>query len=527
MDEMTAGGQTDLGYEAVAEDEATEVAAEAASAKAAASGLAVEARGLAFSYPGGTPVFQGLDWQVPAGAFLLMVGATGSGKTTLLRSLKPEIAPAGERAGMLRVFGTSLDAWSVGDSAAGIGYVAQSPENQLVCDTVWHELAFGLENLGVPQDVMHRRVAEVAHFFGIEPWMRRATADLSGGQKQMVNLAGMLAMQPRLLLLDEPTAQLDPVAEKNFLHALFRINRELGITVVVATHAPEAMADYATGCVCLDEGRMRPLALEEVRRGWVASAPSVPASAAARVSAPSPSCVLEARDAYFRYAKDADWVLRGLDLAVMRAGIHAVVGGNGCGKSTLLRVLAGALRPERGRAKNACADAQALLPQDPKALFACDTVLEELREWERRCGYGDAAVDAAARRFGLEGLLDRHPYDLSGGQQQKLAFAKVLLTDPALLLLDEPTKGLDAPSKCEVAHALVSCANEGRTVVMVTHDLAFASLVADDVSLLFDGEMACTEPARQFFAGNLFYRPAPDGFVRLFPSRSAEGRAAS
>ena len=526
MDEMTAGGQTDLGYEAVAEDEATEVAAEAASAKAAASGLAVEARGLAFSYPGGTPVFQGLDWQVPAGAFLLMVGATGSGKTTLLRSLKPEIAPAGERAGMLRVFGTSLDAWSVGDSAAGIGYVAQSPENQLVCDTVWHELAFGLENLGVPQDVMHRRVAEVAHFFGIEPWMRRATADLSGGQKQMVNLAGVLAMQPRLLLLDEPTAQLDPVAEKNFLHALFRINRELGITVVVATHAPEAMADYATGCVCLDEGRMRPLALEEVRRGWVASAPSVPASAAARVSAPSPSCVLEARDAYFRYAKDADWVLRGLDLAVMRAGIHAVVGGNGCGKSTLLRVLAGALRPERGRAKNACADAQALLPQDPKALFACDTVLEELREWERRCGYGDAAVDAAARRFGLEGLLDRHPYDLSGGQQQKLAFAKVLLTDPALLL-DEPTKGLDAPSKCEVAHALVSCANEGRTVVMVTHDLAFASLVADDVSLLFDGEMACTEPARQFFAGNLFYRPAPDGFVRLFPSRSAEGRAAS
>lgn len=504
---------------------------------------AIDVSSLSFSYPGCTPVLRNVNWRVAQGAFVLLVGATGSGKTTLLRLLKPEVAPSGCKTGDLCVLGTSLDAWRPVDSAAGIGYVAQNPENQLVCDTVWHELAFGLENLGVSQDVMRRRIAEVAHFFGIEPWMRRAVAGLSGGQKQTVNLAGVLAMQSRLLLLDEPTAQLDPVAEKNFLHLLFRVNRELGITVVVATHAPEAMADYATECICLEDGRAKPLPLAQVKAGWVASGAAIPASVRAAgnsvaapaagdsasspvagnsATAPAIASVLSVDDAYFRYAKGADWVLRGIDIAVARGSIHAIVGGNGCGKSTLLRVFAGALRPERGRVKNACARMQALLPQDPKALFVCDTVREELDEWQKRCGYDDEAVCAMARRFGLDALFDRHPYDLSGGQQQKLAFAKLLLTSPDLLLLDEPTKGLDAPSRLEVAHALRACAHEGRTIVMATHDLAFVSAVADNVSLLFDGEVACTEPTGQFFEGNLFYRPAPDGFTRLFSASEAE-----
>ena len=192
-----------------------------------ASVKAIEARGFAFRYPESTASIGPLDWTVEEGAFQLLVGATGSGKTTLLSSCKPAIAPAGERAGALRAFGRPVDELDAREAAATVGYVAQSPENQIVCDSVWHELAFGLENLGVEQDEMRRRVAEVAHFFGIEPWFRRSVAELSGGQKQMTTLAGTLAMQPRLLLLDEPTAQLDPVAEKNFLHALFRVNREL------------------------------------------------------------------------------------------------------------------------------------------------------------------------------------------------------------------------------------------------------------------------------------------------------------
>ena len=480
-----------------------------------ASVKAIEARGFAFRYPESTASIGPLDWTVEEGAFQLLVGATGSGKTTLLSSCKPAIAPAGERAGALRAFGRPVDELDAREAAATVGYVAQSPENQIVCDSVWHELAFGLENLGVEQDEMRRRVAEVAHFFGIEPWFRRSVAELSGGQKQMTTLAGTLAMQPRLLLLDEPTAQLDPVAEKNFLHALFRVNRELGITVVVATHAPEAMAEYATDMVELREGTL--IRCFEPRAGVSAfrrseSVPVAPASAQDDEAAYAVSL----HDIHLRYARDADWVLRGCDLRVTAGSIHAVVGGNGCGKSTLLRAIAGVVKPERGRVENCLAARQALLPQDPKTLFVCDTVAEELREWQANCGYDNAAIDGVLARFGLDARVSNHPYDLSGGQQQLLAFAKLLLTDPDLLLLDEPTKGLDAPSKLLVARTLCDLAQAGATVVLATHDLTFAALVADAATMLFDGEAVCTEPAAAFFAGNLFYRPTEDAFSRLW-----------
>ena len=480
-----------------------------------ASVKAIEARGFAFRYPESTASIGPLDWTVEEGAFQLLVGATGSGKTTLLSSCKPAIAPAGERAGALRAFGRPVDELDAREAAATVGYVAQSPENQIVCDSVWHELAFGLENLGVEQDEMRRRVAEVAHFFGIEPWFRRSVAELSGGQKQMTTLAGTLAMQPRLLLLDEPTAQLDPVAEKNFLHALFRVNRELGITAVVATHAPEAMAEYATDMVELREGTL--IRCFEPRAGVSAfrrseSVPVAPASAQDDEAAYAVSL----HDIHLRYARDADWVLRGCDLRVTAGSIHAVVGGNGCGKSTLLRAIARVVKPERGRVENCLAARQALLPQDPKTLFVCDTVAEELREWQANCGYDNAAIDGVLARFGLDARVSNHPYDLSGGQQQLLAFAKLLLTDPDLLLLDEPTKGLDAPSKLLVARTLRDLAQAGATVVLATHDLTFAALVADAATMLFDGEAVCTEPAAAFFAGNLFYRPTEDAFSRLW-----------
>ena len=328
----------------------------------------------------------------------------------------------------------------------------------------------------------------------------------------MTTLAGTLAMQPRLLLLDEPTAQLDPVAEKNFLHALFRVNRELGITVVVATHAPEAMAEYATDMVELREGTL--IRCFEPRRR--VSPPSSIVRGTARCRMMEAAYAVSLHDIHLRYARDADWVLRGCDLRVTAGSIHAVVGGNGCGKSTLLRAIARVVKPERGRVENCLAARQALLPQDPKTLFVCDTVAEELREWQANCGYDNAAIDGVLARFGLDARVSNHPYDLSGGQQQLLAFAKLLLTDPDLLLLDEPTKGLDAPSKLLVARTLCDLAQAGATVVLATHDLTFAALVADAATMLFDGEAVCTEPAAAFFAGNLFYRPTEDAFSRLW-----------
>lgn len=496
-------------------------------------GLAIKAAAFGFSYPDREPVLSNLSWCVETGSFALLVGGTGSGKTTLLRSLKPETAPVGSRCGCLSVLDQPFEMWRDNGSAAAVGYVAQSPENQIVCDTVWHELAFGLENLGTPPDAMRRRVAEVAHFFGIEPWIRRGTDALSGGQKQMVTLAAVLAMQPRLLLLDEPTAQLDPVAEKNFLHALFRINRELGITVVIATHAPESVAAYGTVAFELEGGCLNEVPLE--RFAFARTAPFARTRLVARTTSSvvgrcegvvvveeDTPVVLEARDIFFRYAREGSFVLRGTDLAVLSGSIHAVVGGNGSGKSTLLRILAGVLKPERGRVRNGCARQQALLPQDPKALFVCDSVKEELGEWQQRCGYDASDVERVLGQFNLIDLADCHPYDLSGGQQQKLALAKVLLTKPRLLLLDEPTKGLDPVSKREVARMLVACAREGVTIVLVTHDLAFVSRVASRVSMLFDGEAACTETTTAFFQQNLFYRPVPDAFLSLWDAEESD-----
>ncbi|MBM6774171.1 energy-coupling factor ABC transporter ATP-binding protein, partial [Olsenella profusa] len=243
--------------------------------------LSLERVSFSYAVPEGAPrpapVLRDASLEVPQGAFALLVGATGSGKSTLLRLAKPEIAPAGELAGAVRVFGEDARALGPVASARAVGYVFQDPDAQIVCDTVWHEMAFGLENLGVDEGEMRRRVAETCNFLGIEPWFRARTAELSGGQRQTLALAAALALRPRLLLLDEPTAMLDPLAEKGFLSLLFRANRELGLTVVVATHAPRAMLDYATCAFELAGGAVRPVPLGELAAApalGVASRPS-------------------------------------------------------------------------------------------------------------------------------------------------------------------------------------------------------------------------------------------------------------
>lgn len=527
---------------------------------------AIEVRGLSFAYPGAeAPVLEGLDWRVSQGAFALLVGGTGSGKSTLLSLLKPEIAPAGTRSGELHVLGEPVADMDVRASAERVGYVFQDPENQIVCETVWHEMAFGLENLGVSRDEMRRRVAETSYFFGLEDWLHRDTDTLSGGRKQLLSLAAVLTLRPRVLLLDEPTSQLDPVAEKNFLHALFRVNRELGCTVVVATHQPRPMLEYATCAYRIEGGRVREVAdiaslghREELFSGEVpgwggsrrakngifstvgdqqgsldprADAPDVkkglkPDKSAefeeqllpqdgSEVPSRADGCRIFPKmyagsattlaGSWFRYDRASGWVLRGLDAAFLAGAVHAIVGGNGCGKSTMLSILAKTVKLQRGRMVRGAASA-ALLPQNPKALLVAETVRDELMEWASTCGYDENLAREHAAQLGLDGLETRHPYDLSGGQRQLLALAKLLLIGPELLLLDEPTKGLDLESRRIIARALRDHAKAGGTVIMATHDLDFAEQVADDVAMIFDGEIACVEPPADFFADNVFYR---------------------
>lgn len=463
-------------------------------------GIALAYDDVTFRYPGSRgDVLSGVSMAVPAGAFALLVGGTGSGKSTLLSLAKPQIAPAGDRAGQVRVFGRPVDDLD-GAAACEVGYVFQDPDNQIVCDSVWHEMAFGLENLGTPQGEMRRRVAEASYFFGMGPWFHSDTDALSGGRKQLLALASTLVMQPRVLLLDEPTAQLDPIAARNFLHALFRVNRELGCTVVVATHEPELMADYATCAFELVDGAVR--AVENLGR-FKCEATLAERGALCDANAPA---AVSARGAWFRYGRDDDWVLRGLDLEVRQGEVHALVGGNGCGKSTLLALIAGTRRAQRGEVRSAIS-AKAMLPQDPKALFAEERVDEELMEWAHIGGYDADEVQAMMGELGLADRAGLHPYDLSGGQRQMLALGKLLLVHPRLLLLDEPTKGLDRAAREHVAGMIEAARRDGVTVIVSTHDLAFVRRVADRVSLMFDGELACTEPVGEFFRNNLFYRP--------------------
>ncbi|MGN0301280.1 MAG: ABC transporter ATP-binding protein [Anaerotardibacter sp.] len=461
-----------------------------------------------------------LSFEVKKGDFVLLVGETGCGKTTLLRCCKPEIAPEGTRAGHLTICGKEIDARDKSRQFfPEVGYVFQNPENQAVCSEVWHELAFGLENIGMEPGEMRRRVAEVAHFLGIESWLHKETAHLSGGQKQILNIASVLVMNPSVLLLDEPTSQLDPIAESTVLHALFRLNRELGITIIVATHQIEALAPYANTIARLSRAgiKARPLSEcpEYTQRAFCETG-KAGETYDSHGEAEKNSAALSLRDVTFSYERKGAFVLRGCSFAFQKGTINALVGSNGCGKTTALKLLAGSLKPVRGQVKNELRTFQGYIPQDPKALFVKDSVEEEVLEWQHSSGYSADEAREMLEKFGLAPLASLHPFDLSGGQQQVLAFCKVILTKPQLLLIDEPTKGLDVTYKTLIGKILCGEAEKGTTIVLCSHDLSFVNSVADTATMLFDGQVACSEPTSQFFQGNFFYRPLQDEFSRSF-----------
>ena len=516
-------------------------------------------RDVSFTYPQQErTAFEHISFQIEEGAFVVLCGPSGSGKTTLLKHFKPILTPHGARTGERLFRGRPLEELSDREQAAEIGYVFQSPDQQIVTDKVWHELAFGLESLGCDQKTMRGRVAEMACYFGIQDWFHRDVATLSGGQKQLLNLASIMAMQPEVLILDEPTSQLDPIAASDFLNTVRKINMELGTTVIITEHRLEDIFPYADRAVVMDKGRViaddapgkvgqllfagnnpmfaamptpvrvyygaggtgeSPLTVRQ-GRSWLSKEfpkePSIKAIPAPALPEEIENPALTLKELWFRYEKDSPDILRGVSAEVPAGSLYAILGGNGAGKSTTLKAISGVCRPYRGKvtlfgkpvekykSSELFHGCLAMLPQDPKSLFVKKTVREDLAEMTK----DKQEIDRIAALCQVTELLDSHPYDLSGGEQQRSALAKVLLTNPRLLLLDEPTKGIDSFFKETFAEILADLKKQGITIVMVSHDVEFCARYADIVSMFFDGQVLTTDTPRRFFGANSFYTTA-------------------
>ena len=511
-----------------------------------------------FTYPEGEKkALRNISFTIQQGEFVILCGPSGCGKSTLLRHLKSCLTPHGLFSGEIRYQGKLLSEMSQREQAQQIGYVLQSPENQVVTDKVWHELAFGLESLGYDTPTIRRRVAEIAAFFGIENWFYKNVTELSGGQKQLLSLASVMAMQPGVLVLDEPTAQLDPIAAADFLALLGKINRELGTTIILTEHRLEEAFPFATRVIVMNEGAIlcddKPenvglqlkdkgsgmfLAMPTAMRVWAAVETNLDCPMTVRdgstflthrveVEALLPlaekdppvypeDVTLECDDLWFRYEKDSPDVVKGFSLKLRKGEFYAVLGGNGAGKSTMLKVISGLRSAYRGDVR--LHGKLGHLPQNPQTLFVKRTVREDLYEVFRGNKIPKEQQDTEVARIvelcGLREFLDRHPYDISGGEQQRSALAKVLLTAPDILLLDEPTKGFDAEFKVTFSLILRRLVARGVTILMVSHDVPFCAEYAHKCGLFFDGSIVAEGTPREFFSGNSFYTTPANRMAR-------------
>ncbi|MBR1741203.1 MAG: ABC transporter ATP-binding protein [Lachnospiraceae bacterium] len=516
-----------------------------------------------------------ISMTIEEGGFYLLCGRSGCGKSTLLRQLKSVLTPKGKKEGAVRYCGKLLSEIPEKIQCEEIGFVFQNPEEQIVTDQVWHELSFGLENLGYETGEIHARVAEAASYFGLEKFFDRKISELSGGGKQLLNLASVLVLRPKLLLLDEPFAQLDPLAANDLLHTLLRLHREMGITVLLSEHDLEEVFSYADHIFIMENGTLlaegtreqigtllyekehklflsmpTPLRVsawcgegenlpytvtagQEWLRKKVLEKNTIPEKDRKRTDTEKGSAgkgkipgrngkkpagettVIELKNAWFRYGRKEPYILQELSLSIKKGEILALLGGNGAGKSTLLRIIAGFLPTERGSVcvlgkKKKETERQKLfphffgfLPQEPELLFLKDTVFEELLEVAAK----ERAIKAA-EEMELSGFLEKHPYDLSCGEKQRVALAKVLLSGPEILLLDEPTKNLDAFYKKELGKLLLKLRDEGRTIILVSHDTHFCAEYADRAGLFFRGSVHAVRDCRSFFSKNQFYTTA-------------------
>lgn len=537
--------------------------------------------GLKFSYPNQLKkALNNINFSIDEGDFVLICGESGCGKSTLLRHLKPELSPHGQVSGDIYYYSQKINDYSSKQIASEIGYVLQNPDSQIVTDKVWHELAFGLENMGLDTQSIRLRVAEMASFFGIQGWFRKNVNDLSGGQKQLLNLASIMAMQPKILILDEPTSQLDPIAAKDFIDTLVRINKELSTTIIMTEHNLEDIYSVCDKVIVMEDGKVicndtnykvadilsgdknhkmfkslptpskiynqlneylegankSPLTVKDCRQWLNDSMDEVTITklddteTEINISKKDREIAIELKDVYFQYNKISEPTIRDLSFKVYKGEIYSILGGNGTGKSTTLSLVARQRKPQRGKIfinniemkkynnKSLYENNLALLPQNPQSLFVFETVREDLEEvlilQNKDREYIDKEVKRVSKLLDIEHLLEHHPYDLSGGELQRAGMAKVMLLNPKIILLDEPTKGLDAYCKEEIGKMLMKLRDMGVTIVVVSHDIEFSARYSDRCAMFFDGSIVSEGTPKEFFLGNNFYTTVSNRIAR-------------
>lgn len=537
----------------------------------------IEFENMNFTYPGSErKALENINFSVESSEFVVLCGKSGCGKSTLLRHLKKNLMPYGKREGNVLYKDQEIDQLPKRLCASEIGFVQQNPDNQIVTDKVWHELSFGLESLGYDNLTIKRRVAEMASFFGIQTWFRKSVSELSGGQKQLLNLASIMVMKPKLLILDEPTSQLDPISASEFIATLKKINAELGTTILISEHRLEELFPLSDRVLVMEAGKLIihdtpkrvisriqsgegkdmfyglpavvkiackngvgedcPLTVKDGRI-WLSDLLGEPEteneektesfsvkSFFERKNKSEVPPAISMKEVVFRYDKKGTDVLRGVNLQVQKGEFLAVLGGNGVGKTTMFKVLTKTVKRDsgiieiNGKNMDKLSDDEmfcngiSYLPQNPQALFTEITVYKELMEvfcYEKISeDEKDTCVCEMLKQMELMHLKESHPYDLSGGEQQRLALGKLLLLKPKILLLDEPTKGIDPFFKRTLANILKELCARGVTIMMITHDIEFSATYADRCALLFDGEIVSIGMPKEFFAGNSFYTTA-------------------
>ena len=525
---------------------------------------------LTYTYPhAAQPAIQDASLAVDEGEFLLLAGESGAGKSTLLRALNGLVPHfyGGRISGQVRVAGHDPVAEGPATMSAIVGLVFQDPEAQVVADTVEDELAFGMENAGLPQATMRKRIEEVLDQLSIAHLRGRRLSTLSGGERQRVAIGAVLTLQPRILVLDEPTSQLDPQAAEEVLDTLVKLNQDLGLTIILSEHRLERVVQHVDRIVFLGRRaeagptpvlsgppgevlaemplapplaevaralgwRPVPLSIKDARRRLSgdrrfappdSSGASLGASAASGIPSPASPTALETAGVTLRaenvwYTYGGREALRGLSLEARPGQILALMGRNGAGKTTLLKLLVGLLKPGQGRVLVGGTDTRRLpldaivrqvgyVPQRPDVLLFADSVRDELAFTRRNHGLplDGAALDNLVQRLHLTDYMDRDPKDLSVGERQRVALAAILAAEPGALLLDEPTRGMDYRQKDALAAVLRDLAATGRTIVLATHDVELAAHLADRVALLSEGQVVVQGPARQVMAGSLVF----------------------